>query len=104
MFVALVGSANLAHVRRLLGQAHGLPAPEVARRRLLVQVLHLLLLGCSALFLAARSLPGAVWTGWTVLLYLRALLPYRPIPARILGWREGVLSVVGLLLLWRALL
>lgn len=43
------------------------------------------------------------WTGWTLLLYSRALLPYRPIPARTLGWREGGLSAVGLVLLWRAL-
>jgi hypothetical protein len=103
LFAALVGSANLAHVRRLLGQAHGLPAPELARRRRPVHALHLLLLGCSVLFLGARNLPGALWTGWTALLYLRALAPYRPIPARTLGWREGGLSVLGLLLLWRAL-
>jgi hypothetical protein len=32
------------------------------------------------------------------------LMPYRPIPARTLGWREGGLSVVGLVLLWRALI
>ena len=104
MFVTLVGAANLAHVRRILGHAHQLEAPELKRRMIPVHVLHLLLLGCSALVLAPRGLAGALWMGWTVLLYLRALAPYRPIPARTLGWREGGLSVVGLLLLWRALL
>jgi hypothetical protein len=103
-FVTLVGSANLAHVRRILGHAHRLEAPELARRMVPVHALHLILLGCSAFFLATRNLPGALWTGWTCLLYLRALAPYRPIPARTLGWREGGLSVIGLLLLWRALL
>ena len=104
LFVSLVGAANLAHVRRILGHAHRLEAPELAQRRIPVQVLHLLLLALSALLLATRGLAGALWTGWTVLLYLRALAPYRPIPARKLGWREGGLSVIGLLLLWRALL
>jgi hypothetical protein len=33
-----------------------------------------------------------------------SLWPYRPMPARVLGWREGVLSLGGLLVLWRALL
>ena len=104
LFVTLVGAANLAHVRRILGHAHQLEAPELARRQIPVQVLHLLLLGLSALLLATRGLAGTLWTGWTVLLYLRALAPYRSIPARKLGWREGGLSGVGLLLLWRALL
>jgi hypothetical protein len=104
LFVTLVGAANLAHVRRILGHAHGLEAPELARRRVPVHIIHLLLLGCSALLLARRGPAGALWTGWTVLLYLRALAPYRPIPARKLGWREGGLSVVGVVLLWRALL
>ena len=104
LFVTLVGAANLAHVRRVLGHAHVLEASELARRRIPVQVLHLLLLGFSALLLATRGLAGTLWTGWTVLLYLRALALFRPIPARKLGWREGGLSVIGLLLLWRALL
>jgi len=104
LFVTLVGAANLAHVRRILGHAHGLEAPELARRMVPVHAVHLLLLGCSALLLARRGLVGALWTGWTVLLYLRALAPYRPIPARRLGWREGGLSAVGVILLWRALL
>jgi hypothetical protein len=104
LFATLVGSANLAHVRRILGHAHRLEALELARRMAPVHILHLLLIGCSAFFLAARNLPGALWTGWTCLLYLRALAPYKPIPARTLGWREGGLSVVGLLFLWRALL
>lgn len=104
LFITLVGGANLAHVRRFLGHAHGLEAAELKRRRLPVHVLHLLLLVASAFLLSPRGLAGMVWTGWTVLLYLRALAPHRPIPARTLGWREGGLSVVGLLLLWRALL
>ena len=104
LFVTLVGAANLAHVRRILGHAHQLEAAELARRGVPVHVLHVLLLGCSALLLATRGLAGSLWTGWTVLLYLRALAPYRPIPARRLGWREGGLSVAGVLLLWRALL
>ncbi len=102
--VTLVGAANLAHVRRFLGQAHGMAAAELQRRRIPVHVLHLLLLGSSLLLLATRNLVGSIWTGWTLLLYLRALAPFRPTPARSLGWREGGLSVVGLLLLWRALL
>jgi YwiC-like protein len=103
LFVTLVGAANLAHVRRILGHAHQLEATELARRRIPVHILQVLLLGGSALLLAPRGLMGLLWTGWTVLLYLRALLPYRPIPARTLGWREGGLSVVSVLLLWRAL-
>lgn len=104
LLVTLVGGANLAHVRRLLGHAHHLAQAELDRRRIPVHVLHLLLIGVSALLLAPRGVAGLVWTGWAGLLYLRALAPYRPIPARTLGWREGGLSVLGLLLLWRALL
>lgn len=104
LLVTLVGGANLAHVRRLLGHAHKLPAEELDRRRIPVHVLHLLLIGTSALLIAPRGIAGLLWTGWTGLLYLRALAPYRPTPARSLGWREGGLSVLGLLLLWRALL
>lgn len=104
LLATLVGGANLAHVRRLLGHAHKLAAEELDRRRIPVHVLHLLLIGTSALLLAPRNLAGLIWTGWTLLLYLRALAPYRPIPARTLGWREGGLSALGLLLLWRALL
>ncbi len=104
LFVTLVGGANLAHVRRFLGHARGLAAGELRRRWYAVHALHLLLLVTSALLLAVRGWAGALWTGWTALLYLRALLPYRPLPARTLGWREGGLSVLGLLLLWRALL
>ena len=103
LFATLLGGANLAHVRRFLGYAHRLEAPELARRRILVQVLHLLLCGLSVALLAMRGLPGLLWIGWTLLLYGRASLPYRPIPARTLGWREGGLSAVGLVLLWRAL-
>ncbi len=104
LFVTLVGGANLAHVRRVLGHARGLEAAGLRRRWLPVHVLHLWLLGTSALLLAPRGWAGALWTGWTALLYLRALLPYRPLPARTLGWREGGLSVLSLALLWRALL
>jgi len=71
---------------------------------IIVHALHILLLGSSALLLATRGLAGLLWIGWTALLYLRALAPYRPLPARTLGWREGGLSVIGLALLWRALL
>ena len=104
LFATLLGGANLAHVRRFLGQAHGLEGRELASRWVPVHALHLLLLGCSAALLAGRGRPGILWTTWTLLLYLRALLPYRPIPARTLGWREGGLSAVGLVLLWKALL
>jgi hypothetical protein len=103
LFVTLVGGANLAHVRRLLGQARGLDAAELRRRWLPVHALQGLLILASGLLLAVRSRSGIIWTVWTVLLYLRALLPFRPRPARSLGWREGALSVVGLLLLWLAL-
>lgn len=103
-FVTLVGAANLAHVRRFLGQAHGMAQGELKRRMLPVHLLHVALLGSSLLLLAPRHLAGALWTAWTLLLYLRALAPFKPTPARSLGWREGGLSVVGLLLLWRALL
>ncbi|MDP1831653.1 MAG: YwiC-like family protein [Geothrix sp.] len=104
LLITLVGGANLAHVRRILGHAHGLDASGLGGRMIAVHVLHALLLGVSALLLAPRGTAGGIWTGWAVLLYLRALLPYRPIPARTLGWREGGLSVLGLLLLWRALI
>jgi hypothetical protein len=104
LLASLVGGANLAHVRRYLGHAHRLDAAELRRRWVPVHVLHLLLLGISAWLVGPRGLAGGLWTGWVGLLYLRALLPYRPIQARILGWREGVLSLGGLLLLWRALL
>jgi hypothetical protein len=103
LFATLLGGANLAHVRRLLGHAHQLEARELARRMGPVHGLHLLLSGMSVLLLTARGLPGWLWIAWTLLLYLRALLPYRPMPARTLGWREGGLSVIGLVLLWRAL-
>lgn len=102
--VTLVGAANLAHVRRFLGQAHGMDPAELRRRRIPVHALHLLLLGSSLWLLGTRNLTGSIWTGWTILLYLRALLPYRPTPARSLGWREGALSALGMLLLWRALI
>lgn len=102
-FVTLVGAANLAHVRRFLAQAHGMAAEELHRRMLPVHLLHAALLVSSLLLLAPRHLAGILWTAWTLLLYLRALAPFRPTPARTLGWREGGLSVVGLLLLWRAL-
>ncbi len=104
LFITLVGGANLAHVRRILGHAHGLEVSELRRRRVPVHALHALLLGSSALLLGPRGLAGSLWTGWAALLYLRALVPYRPIPARTLGWREGGLSAMGLILLWRALL
>jgi YwiC-like protein len=104
LFATLLGGANLAHVRRFLGHAHQLAARELARRRVVVHVFHLLLSVMSVALLAAGGLPGKLWIGWTLLLYARALMPYRPIPARRLGWREGGLSVVGLVLLWRALL
>ena len=103
LFITLVGGANLAHVRRLLGHAHGLTDQELRRRARPVHALHLLLLGASACLLAPRGPAGLVWTVWTGLLYLRALQPWRPLAARTLGWREGALSTVGLLLLWRAL-
>jgi hypothetical protein len=104
LLATLVGGANLAHVRRFLGHAHGLPVAELRRRARPVHLLHLALVLASALLTAPRGLAGAVWTGWTLLLYLRAVLPYRPLPARTLGWREGFLSLGGLLVLWRALL
>ena len=104
LLAALVGGANLAHVRRFLGHAHGLPVEELRRRAWPVHLLHLALILASVLLTARRGLAGAVWTGWTALLYLRALRPYRPLPARVLGWREGLLSLGGLLVLWRALL
>lgn len=103
LFITLVGGANLAHVRRILGHAHGLGPSALGWRMFSVHLLHLLLLGASALLLAPRGLAGMLWMGWTVLLYLRALWPYRPLPARLLGWREGGLSVLSLLLLWRTL-
>ena len=103
-FVTLVGSANLAHVRRWLGRAHGLADSDLRRRMILVHILHTLLVGSSALLLSTRGLAGSLWTAWTALLYLRALAPVRVIPARTLGWREGGLSIIGLALLWRALL
>ena len=53
--------------------------------------------------LLPRGPAGLLWTAWTGLLYLRAVQPWRPLPARTLGWREGGLSVGSLLLLWRAL-
>lgn len=102
LLVTLVGSANLAHVRHLLGHAHHLPPAECMDRRRPVHALHLLLIAVSAA-LFHRSLPGLLWTTWTLLLYGRALAPYRAVPARTLGWREGGLSILGLLILWRAL-
>lgn len=104
LLATVLGGANLAHVRRLLGHAHRLDPEELRRRRVPVHALHLLLIGLSGLLVAPRGGAGLAWTAWTGLLYLRALAPYRPIPARTLGWREGALSGLGLLLLWRALL
>lgn len=104
LLASLVGGANLAHVRRFLGHAHALAPDELRRRARPVHLLHLALLLASALLVGRRGPAGLVWTGWTALLYLRAVLPYRPRPARILGWREGALSLGGLLVLWRALL
>lgn len=104
LFSTLLGGANLAHVRRILGHAHGLADAELRGRRLPVHALHALLMGASAFLLAPRGGAGRLWTLWSALLYLRALAPYRPVPARRLGWREGLLSGIGLLLLWRALL
>lgn len=104
LLAALVGGANLAHVRHVLGHAHGLDPAELRRRRRPVHALHLLLLAASALLTAGRGSAGLFWTFWTAVLYLRALWPYRPLPARILGWREGFLSLGGLLILWRVLL
>jgi hypothetical protein len=103
LLILLVGGANLAHVRRLLGEARGLGDSERRRRLGPVHALHLLLLLASLGLLAPRP-AGWIWSAWATLLYLRALLPYRPMPARTLGWREGGLSAIGLLLLWRALL
>jgi hypothetical protein len=102
LMAALVGGANLAHVRRLLGIAHDLDAAALRRRWLPVHVLHVLLVGSSVLLLARRGPMGVAWTTWSVLLYLRALLPGPPNSARVLGWREGALSAAGLLILWRA--
>jgi hypothetical protein len=104
LFTVLVGGANLAHVRRLLGHGRQLDMTELRRRSLIVHALHLLLLAASLALLAPRGLAGRLWVGWTLLLYLRALAPWRPLPARTLGWREGGLSVLTLALLWRALL
>lgn len=101
--VTLVGGANLAHVRRFLGHAHGLPEVELRRRSLPVHLLHLLLMGASAALLLPKGTAGLLWTAWAGLLYLRAVQPWKPLPARTLGWREGGLSVGSLLLLWRTL-
>ena len=103
VLATLVGGANLAHVRRFLGHAHGLPAAELRRRGFPVHVIHLLLVGASAGLLLSRGLAGLLWTAWTGLLYLRAVQPWKPLPARTLGWREGALSGGSLRLLWRAL-
>lgn len=103
LLATLVGGANLAHVRRLLGHARAAGPDELRRRWLPVHLLHLALVGASAALLLGRGLAGQVWIAWTALLYLRALLPYRPIPARTLGWREGALSALSLLLLGWAL-
>jgi hypothetical protein len=103
LFAALLGGANLAHVRRFLGHAHRLESQELRRRLVLVHLLHGLLFGTSVVLLAPGGLPGILWIAWTLWLYLRALRPYQPLPARTLGWREGGLSAVGLALLWRAL-
>jgi len=104
LFITLVGGANLAHVRRRLGQAHQLPAAELLQRNIPVHLLHGLLLIGSAMLLASLGTAGKIWTLWTLLLYARAVMPYRAIPAKSLGWREGGLSAAGLLLLWRALI
>ena len=104
IFITLVGGANLAHVRRVLGQAHQLPAAELLQRNIPVHLLHGLLLIGSAMLLASLGTAGKIWTLWTLLLYARAVMPYRAIPAKSLGWREGGLSAAGLLLLWRALI
>jgi len=104
LLAALMGGANLAHVRRLLGHAHALPEAELRQRMLAVHALHLLLLAASVSFLAPRGPAGLLWTAWAVLLYARALRSWRPQAARSLGWREGALSALGLLLLWRALI
>jgi hypothetical protein len=103
LLAALVGGANLIHVRRFLGYAHQLDRHEIRRRSLAVHLSHLLLLGASASLLTSQGWPEGIWLGWAFLLYLRALAPYRPVPARILGWREGGLSVISLLLLGWAL-
>jgi hypothetical protein len=103
LFATLLGGANLAHVRHSLGCAHHLDPQELRRRMAPVHLLHALLAGLSMVLLATRGLAGILWTTWSLLLYLRALLPYRPMAARTLGWREGGLSVIGLVLLWRAL-
>ena len=102
-FAALVGCANLAHVRRLLGHAHGLPEADLRQRRVPVHALHFLLVAASCALATRPGWAPRAWAAWTALLYLRALVPYRPLPARTLGWREGGLSAIGLLLLWRAL-
>jgi hypothetical protein len=104
LFTLLVGGANLAHVRRMLGHARQMATGELNRRLWLVHGLHLLLLAASVALLARHGWSGPAWIAWTLLLYGRALLPYHPLPARILGWREGGLSVLGLLVLWRALI
>jgi hypothetical protein len=103
LLAALVGGANLAHVRRLLGCAHHLDSRETRLRSLAVHLIHLLLLAASLGLLASKGLAGRIWLGWAFLLYLRALAPYRPVPARTLGWREGGLSVITLLALAWAL-
>lgn len=102
-FATLVGCANLAHVRRLLGHAHGLPEADLKQRLVPVHALHLLLVAASGALAMRSGWAPRAWAAWSVLLYLRALAPYRPLPARTLGWREGGLSALGLLLLWRAL-
>ena len=104
LLITLVGGANLAFVRHMLGQAHHLPAAELRQRRVLVYLLHGLLITTSGLLLARAGDFGKIWTVWTLLLYLRAVVPYRAIPPKSLGWREGALSAVGLVLLWRALI
>jgi hypothetical protein len=103
LFTLLVGGANLAHVRRMLGHARHLAIAELKQRLWIVHGLHGLLLATSLVVLARHGWSGRLWIGWCVLLYARALAPYQPLPARTLGWREGGLSVLGLLILWRAL-